>query len=233
MADGLLGSRTEQYARLVVALIVDLAAVGHHLAQLIIHELWINGLLQPTAELKLTDCADHAQVEEHELGVVEEISRVEVLVRDVTHPDGHELAIDSVVEVVRPHRLRTVTLVFKCVKSFVDFGSSEEHACLGELRLLVGVIQWAVAKESLELLGWAVALVDVLFIASVELVEFVGEHGAMQVNRVLMHGDRHELTINVTVIKELVDVVLVKVRITTAVVALGLCLRVGFGLLQV
>ena len=56
------------------------------------------------------------------------------------------------------------------------------------MRLLDRVVEWTIAKESLELPFLAVLLVHVLFVPFIKFEYFVGVDRPVQVHRVIMFG---------------------------------------------
>jgi hypothetical protein len=77
---------------------------------------------------------------------------------------------------------------------------------------------------SLETFGCAVFLfVHMLFVAFVEVVKLIGVYSSVKMDGVLVHRLGHERSIYVAILRKLVNVVLVKVRVSGAVITrLGL-----------
>lgn len=119
VAEWLFGSWAQDCARLVVAFVVHFGAVGHHFSQLIVGQVRVPFFFDPPHKLKLTDGADNAQVEEHEIRIVDKVCAVEIARHNINDANGHKLAIYPMVKVIRTLRLRDVAFIFERVVCLV------------------------------------------------------------------------------------------------------------------
>lgn len=80
------------------------------------------------------------------------------------------------------------------------------------------MVKRRVAQEPSQLLVISFLLVDMQLISFVERKELFREHGSVQVNRVLVHGCRYVGAVGVAVVVKLVQIVLVVVWVSAAIV---------------
>jgi len=123
---------------------------------------------------------------------------------------------------VRALRFGAVTFILPFMVSLVDVGCRVKTWRLGFDRLVFGVIERAVAQKSIELRRSLFFFVDVTLVPFVQSVELFCENSPVQVDRVLVLGLRHILFVVIAVIRELVNVMLVVVRIAASIVARGM-----------
>lgn len=128
------------------------------------------------------------------------------------------------VEVVSAHNVRTVSLVFPRMKGLIDLAPVDQHTCFGNFWLLGRVIEWTVAQEALKLGSGSFFLVHVHLVLLVDLVKLLSKHGTVKMDSVLVLGLRDESSINVPIVRELIDVVLIVVGVAASVEAHLLCI---------
>ena len=93
-------ARTNYCARTIVKFVVNFWGIDDHLTQLVEMKVWVKLFPYQSAVFKFSDCANHSQTKEHILWVINEVGTIEERISDINDSNCHQLAINSVVEVV-------------------------------------------------------------------------------------------------------------------------------------
>ena len=145
---GFLGAGTHDPARLVVRFVVYFGTVRNHLTQLIVPQLRVKPLLPHPHKLQLPYSPYHTQVQEHEVGVLDEVRTINKSTKHINNTNSHQPPIYPMVHVVRPFALGVHAFIFEFAKGLINTAGGEKTVGQFDGFAHAGVVYGAVAEEA-------------------------------------------------------------------------------------